>query len=114
MCRNYTRYIIKTKMTIHSCKRFWEYTKDTEIGKKDWTIRRIRKVVAKAISENIRKGLVIDKTGAFHIPLKLGLGLYAAVLLVDNGFLTVTIHRNDKHIDIDKLREQRLAKEGGE
>lgn len=110
MYLGYQKYIKITKMTIHSCKRFWEYTKDTELGNIDWTIKKIRKIVAKAIAEDIRKGLVVDKTGAFHVPLRLGLGLFAAVLLVGEGFLVVTVHKNDKHIDIEKLRQQRLAK----
>jgi hypothetical protein len=111
MFLRYTKYIRITKLTIHACKRFWEYTTDTELGKKDWTIRRIRKLVSKAIAEDIRKGLVVDSTGAFHVPLRLGLGLYAAVLLVGEGFLVVTVHKNERNIDIDKLREQKLAKE---
>lgn len=109
MLLRYNKYIKITKLTLHSCKRFWEYTKDTELGKKDWKIRRIRKIVAKAIAEDIKRGLVVDKTGAFHVPLRLGLKLFAAVLLVGEGYLVVTVHKNEKHIDIDKLREQRLA-----
>jgi len=96
-------------MTLHACKRFWEYTKDMGFKESDWTIRKLRKVVSKAIAEDIRKGLIIDRTGAFHVPLRLGLGLYAAVLLVGEGFLVVTIHKNEKHIDIDKLRQEKLA-----
>ena len=103
------RYIKITKMTLHACKRFWEYTQDTELGKLNWTIKKIRKIVAKSIADEIRRGLVVDKTGAFHVPLRIGLGLFAAVLLVEEGLLVVTIHHNDKHIDIEKLRQQRLA-----
>ena len=110
MFLRYNKYIKITKLTVHACKRFWEYTKDTKLGNIDWTIRKIRKLVSKEIANDIRKGLLIDRTGAFHIPLKLGLGLYAAVLLVGEGFLVVTVHKNDKHINIDKLREEKLAK----
>ena len=110
MYLGYNKYIKITKMTIHSCKRFWEYTKDTKLGATDWTITKIRKIIAKAIAEDIRKGLLIDKTGAFHVSLRLGLGLFAAVVLVGEGFLVVTIHKNEKHIDIEELRRKRLAK----
>lgn len=110
MSNRYMYYLTKTKMTTHSCKRFWEYVEDTTIGKQNWTITMIRKVIAKSLVSDIRKGLLIDKTGAFHIPLNLGLGLYAAVVVVDEGFLAVTIHKNEKNIDIDKLREEKLAK----
>lgn len=109
MYLGYNKYIKLTKMTLHACKRFWEYTEGTELGNIDWKIKKIRKIIAKAIAEDIRKGLVVDKTGAFHVPLRLGLGLFAAVLLVGEGYLVVTIHRNEKHIDIDSLRRQRLA-----
>jgi len=97
------KYISHTKMTTHACKRFWEYAEEMEeVPNKDWTVRKIRKLVAKAIRNEIRSGLVIDRSGCFHVPI--GWGLYAAVALSKNGYLAITIHKNEYKIDIEYLR----------
>lgn len=105
MCRNILRYLKLVKVTTHACKRFWDYTDEMEeVGKKNWTVRRIRRLVAKRLADELRKGLFVDKTGAIHVPIDYG--LYAAIILPPNGYLVVTFHKNEKNIDIEKLREQ--------
>lgn len=105
MCGYIFRYIKMTKMTTHACRRFWEYSQEIpEIANKNWTVKRLRKLIAQKICKEIKKGLVVDKTGAFHIPI--GWGLYAAITLLPNGYLVVTVHKNERNIDLDKLREQ--------
>ena len=100
---NLNKYIKQTHLTTHSCKRFWEYAEEKEeVPNKDWTVRKIRKLVAKAIKKEIRSGLVIDCSGCFHVPI--GWGLYAAVSLSKNGYLAITIHKNQYEIDIEYLR----------
>ena len=107
---NLPKYIKQTHLTTHSCKRFWKYAEEKEeVPNKDWTIRKIRKLIAKAIRNEIRSGLIIDRTGCFHVPI--GWGLYAAVTLSANGYLAITIHKNEYKIDIKKLREQHKKKE---
>lgn len=107
MCRLIFRYIKMTKMTTHACKRFWEYSEEIpEIADRNWTVKRLRKLVAKKICKEIKRGLVVDRTGAFHIPI--GWGLFAAVALVEKGYLVITVHKNKRGIDINKLREQHI------
>jgi len=104
MCRHFLRYLNRVKITNHACKRFWEYTKDIDgVGNKNWNIRRIKKLVAKKLTKEIRKGLFIDKTGAAHIPIDFG--LYAAIIFPSDGYLVVTFHKNERNLDINKFRK---------
>ena len=102
MCPSVFRYIKMTKMSTHACRRFWEYAQEIpEIANKNWTVRKLRKLVAQKIQKEIKSGLVVDSTGAFHIPI--GWGLYAAITLPANGYLVVTVHKNERDIDLEKL-----------
>ena len=103
MCGEQLRYIKMTKMTTHACKRFWDYSEEIpEIAKKNWTVSRLRKLIGKRIADEIKKGLVVDRTGAFHIPI--GWGLHSAITFCPKGYLVLTVHKNKKNIDINKLR----------
>src|SRR6056297_3041949 len=105
MCQNALRYTKLVKVTTHACKRFWDYTDEIPgVGQKDWTVRKIRRLVARRLANELRKGLFVDKTGAVHVPIDFG--LYAAVIFPPNGYLVVTFHKNERNIDIKKLREE--------
>lgn len=107
MCPNPLRYLKHVKLSKHACKRFWDYTDDIQkVGKENWTVRRIKLLVAKRLAIEFRKGLFIDGTGAIHVPI--AFGLYAAIVFTPKGYLVVTFHKNEKDIDIDDLREQYL------
>lgn len=105
MSLNPLRYLKYVKLTTHACKRFWEYTEEIEeVRYKNYSVNKIRKLVARRLGEEIRRGLLVDNTGAIHIPIKYG--LYAAILLPKDVYLVVTFHKNKKGIDIEKLREK--------
>jgi len=102
---NPMRYVTSTHLTTHACKRFWQYAREKpEIPNKNWTIKKIRQLVGRSIAKQIKLGLVIDKTGATHIPI--GWGLYSATLIKPNGYKVVTIHKNNYNIDTKEILEE--------
>ena len=105
---NLNKYIKQTHLTTHSCKRFWEYIDEHKYAKhKDWTTRKIKRLVAKHFAYQIVKGLPVDSTDAIHLPIKYG--MYAALILKDNGYLVVTFHKNEKNININDIRKNLLS-----
>lgn len=107
--------IKNVKVTNHACERFWEYRREME-DTSSWPVREIRKLIAQKLREQQRLGLPIDKTGATHIPI--GDGLHA-VLILDKrgifcGFVVVTIHKNEREIDINELRRGEICRTGNQ
>lgn len=100
-----SRYYKLLNLSNHACKRFWAYTEDMKgVGNKDWSVKKIKSLVARKLAKEIRRGLFVDKTGAIHIPIDYG--LYAAIIMVNGGYLVVTFHKNLKNIDIEDLRKE--------
>lgn len=105
MQRGVARIVGKVKLTTHAANRFYEYWEE----ERKITMREIKRIVARAINREMKLGIFIDRTGAMHIKIKPD--LYAAVCFCDDGYLVITFHRNEKNIDINKMREKE-AKSG--